>query len=194
METKTKNFFVHENALCESDTIGNNTRIWAFSHVMKNVEIGDDCNLGDGSFVESGVKIGNRVVIKNGVAVWHGVEIEDDVFLGPNCVLTNDMFPRAKVVHDEDIKTILKRGTSIGANATIVCGHTLGEYCMVGAGSVVTKDVDPFSLVVGNPARHKCYMSILGEKLEFKDNIAYDSQGNKYIYKNNIVELEKNNI
>jgi UDP-2-acetamido-3-amino-2,3-dideoxy-glucuronate N-acetyltransferase len=185
------NFFVHEKALCESETIGNNTRIWAFSHVMKNVEIGQDCNLGDGSFVESGVKIGNRVTIKNGVSVWHGVEINDAVCLGPNCVLTNDLFPRSKVFHEEDIKTILKKGASIGANATIICGITLGEYCMIGAGSVVTKNVAPFSLVVGNPARHKYYVSVLGEKLEFKNDTGLDSKGNKYIFKNDIVELLK---
>ena len=184
-------FFVHEKALCESETIGDNTRIWAFSHVMKNVVIGDDCNFGDGSFVESGVTIGNRVTVKNGVSVWHGVELADDVFLGPNCVLTNDIRPRSKVFHDEDVKTILKKGASVGANATIVCGHTLGEYCMVAAGSVVTKDVDPFSLVVGTPARHKYYVSLLGDKLEFKNDIALDSKGNKYILKNNIVELIK---
>jgi acetyltransferase-like isoleucine patch superfamily enzyme len=184
-------FFVHDKALCESENIGANTRVWAFSHIMKNVEIGEDCNFGDGSFVEAGVKIGNRVTVKNGVSIWHGVEIEDDVFLGPNCVLTNDLFPRSKVFHDEDVKTLLKKGTTIGANATIVCGTVLGEYCMIGAGSVVTKNVDPFSLVIGSPARHRYYVSVLGEKLVFNNDIAIDSKGNKYIMKNNIVELEK---
>lgn len=186
-----KNYFVHEKALCESDKIGQNTRIWAFAHVMKDVTIGKDCNLGDGSFVESGVTIGDRVTIKNGVSVWDGVEIEEDVFLGPNCVLTNDLLPRSKVYHDENIRTLLKKGASIGANATIVCGHTIGEYALVGAGAVVTKNVDPFSLVIGNPARHKYYVSILGEKLNFVDNTAYDSNGNKYIIKNNIVSMEE---
>ncbi len=184
-------YFVHEKALCESDKIGKNTRIWAFAHVMKDVIIGEDCNLGDGSFVESGVKIGDRVTIKNGVSVWNGVEVEDDVFLGPNCVLTNDLLPRSKVYHNENIKTILSRGASVGANATIVCGTTIGEYALIGAGAVVTKNIDPFSLVVGNPARHKYYVSVFGEKLNFLENIAYDSDGNKYIQKNNIVSLEK---
>jgi UDP-2-acetamido-3-amino-2,3-dideoxy-glucuronate N-acetyltransferase len=179
-------FFVHEKAICETNTIGKNTRIWAFSHIMKNVVIGDDCNLGDHSFVESGVNIGNRVTVKNGVAIWHGVEIEDDVFLGPNCVLTNDLHPRSRVYHSEDIKTFIKKGASIGANATIRCGITLGEYSLVGAGAVVTKDVPPFALVVGVPAKIKYYVSIKGDKLNFDSkNIAVDSEGN--IYKKNSI-------
>ena len=133
----------------------------------------------------------DRVTIKNGVSVWNGVEIEDDVFLGPNCVLTNDLIPRSKVYHNENVKTYLKKGASIGANATIICGTTIGEYALVGAGAVVTKNVDPYSLVVGNPARHKYYVSILGEKLNFINNSAYDSQGNKYTLKNNIVSFER---
>jgi len=187
-----ENYFVHEKALCESEKIGENTRIWAFSHVMKGVIIGKDCNLGDCSFVESGVRIGDRVTIKNGVSVWDGVEIEDDVFLGPNCVLTNDLLPRSKVYHNENIKTILRKGASIGANATIICGTTIGEYALVGAGAVVTKNVEPYSLVIGNPARHKYFVSILGEKLNFNNNCAFDSRGNKYIIENNIVsKVEK---
>ena len=153
MEEKKKEYFVHEKALCESDTIGKGTRVWAFAHIMKDVVIGEDCNFGDGCFVESGVKIGNRVTVKNHVSVWDGVIIDDDVFLGPNCVLTNDLFPRSKVYHSENVKTIIKQGASVGANATIVCGVTLGKYCMVGAGAVVTKDVPDFALVVGVPAK-----------------------------------------
>ena len=132
-------YFVHPSAICESKLIGKNTRIWAFSHVMKGAKIGDECNLGDHSFVESNVIIGNRVTVKNGVAIWQGVTIEDDVFLGPNCVLTNDLFPRSKVYHSEYISTLIKKGVSIGANATIICGITIGEYAMIGAGSVVTR-------------------------------------------------------
>lgn len=174
-------FFVHEKASCESDTIGKGTRIWSYSHIMKNVVIGEDCNFGDHSFVESGVKIGNRVTVKNGVSIWHGVEVEDDVFLGPNCVLTNDLFPRSKVYHAEDIPTYLKKGCSIGANATIVCGTTIGEYAMVGAGSVVTKDVAPFALVVGSPARRVGYVSVKGDRLQFsEDGLAVDKEGLKY--------------
>ena len=176
-----KNYFVHPNALVETEDIGKDTRIWAFAHVLKNVKIGEDCNICDHSFVESGVTIGNRVTIKNGIAVWEGVTIEDDVFLGPNCVFTNDMFPRSKAHHNELLKTLLKQGASIGANATILCGISLGKYCLVGAGSVVTKSIPDFALVTGNPARIKYWVSKTGEKLIFnKDNIAEDISGNKY--------------
>lgn len=177
-------FFVHDKAICETVRVGKNTRIWAFVHIMDNVIIGEDCNFGDHSFVESGVVIGDRVTVKNGVSVWNGVIIEDDVFLGPNCVLTNDLFPRSRVYHSENMVTTIKKGTSIGANATIVCGITLGEYCMVGAGSVVTKDVPPFALIVGVPGKIKGYISKQGEKLEFNQSgIAIDS--NSTVYKIN---------
>lgn len=176
-----REYFVHEKALCESISIGNGTRIWAFSHVMKNVVVGKDCNIGGHVFIESGVKIGNNVTVKNGISIWEGVEIEDDVFLGPNCVLTNDLLPRSKLYHSENVKTFIKKGSSIGANATILSGLTLGEYCMIGAGAVVTKSVSPFSLVVGNPARYKYFVSIKGDKLSFnKENVALDSDNNKY--------------
>src|SRR5436305_14256626 len=123
--------YIHPRALCETDQLGPRTRVWAFAHVMKNVCIGADCNIGDHAFVESGVTIGDRVTIKNGVAVWEGVTIEDDVFLGPNCVLTNDLMPRSRVMHDQSVPTLIRRGASVGANATIVAGITLGEYCLV---------------------------------------------------------------
>ncbi len=175
-----KKYFVHPNALVESDQIGDKTRIWAFAHVLKNVKIGEDCNLCDYVFIESGVTIGNRVTIKNGISVWEGVTIEDDVFLGPNCVFTNDMFPRSKV-HRDIYKTLLKQGTSIGANATLLCGITLGKYSMVGAGAVVTKSVPDFALVTGSPAKFKYWVSKTGEKLSFNgENIAHDSDNNKY--------------
>ncbi len=184
------NFFVHPSAICESSKIGKNTRIWAFSHIMKNAQIGEECNLGDHSFVESDVIIGNRVTVKNGVAIWKGVTIEDDVFLGPNCVLTNDLFPRSKVYHSEYISTLIKKGASIGANATIVCGITIGEYAMIGAGSVVTKDVLPYCLVVGVPAKIVGYVGKNGNRLEFKSkNITKDTEGNIYKLENKIVQL-----
>jgi UDP-2-acetamido-3-amino-2,3-dideoxy-glucuronate N-acetyltransferase len=187
-------FFVHPLALCESTDIGKNTRIWAFSHVMKDVKIGEDCNFGDHSFVESNVDIGNRVTVKNGVAIWHGVTIEDDVFLGPNCVLTNDLFPRSKAYHSEDIPTLIKKGASIGANATIICGITIGEYAMVGAGAVVKKNVLPFNLVAGVPARVIGYVSLNGDKLEFdSNNIARDSSGNYYRKENEMIEIIRDN-
>jgi acetyltransferase-like isoleucine patch superfamily enzyme len=176
-----KNYFVHPNALVESDTIGKDTRIWAFSHVLKNVTIGEDCNICDGCFVESGVTIGNRVTIKNSISVWEGVTIEDDVFLGPSCVFTNDMFPRSKAHHSTYVKTLVKKGASIGANATIICGIELGRYCLIGAGAVVTKSVPDFALVTGNPARFKYWVSKTGEKLSFSDDgTATDNAGNKY--------------
>jgi UDP-2-acetamido-3-amino-2,3-dideoxy-glucuronate N-acetyltransferase len=176
-----KDYFVHPKALVESSDIGQKTRIWAFAHVLKNVKIGEDCNLCDYVFVESGVTIGNRVTIKNGISVWEGLTIEDDVFLGPNCVFTNDMFPRSKAHHAEFLKTLLKKGCSIGANATILCGITLGKYCMIGAGAVVTKDVPDFACMVGNPARRLYWISKTGERLNFgNDNHAADSNGNKY--------------
>ena len=177
-----RNYFVHPNAIVETENIGKDTKIWAFVHILKNVTVGEDCNICDHSFIESGVTIGNRVVIKNGIAVWEGVTLEDDVFLGPNCVFTNDMFPRAKAHSGEFLKTLIKKGASIGANATILCGITLGKYCMIGAGAVVTKSIPDFALVAGNPARIKYWISKTGEKLIFdENNSAKDSKGNKYM-------------
>ncbi|HEY3250196.1 MAG TPA: acyltransferase [Ignavibacteria bacterium] len=176
-----KDFFVHPKALVEADIIGAKTRIWAFAHVLKNVSIGEDCNICDYVFVESGVTIGNRVTIKNGISLWDGVTIEDDVFLGPNCVFTNDMFPRSKAHHQQYEKTLLKKGASIGANATILCGITLGNYCLIGAGAVVTKDVPDFACLVGNPGKLLYWISKTGERLNFDTKgEATDSAGNKY--------------
>jgi acetyltransferase-like isoleucine patch superfamily enzyme len=179
MEEKAE-YFVHPSAICESADIGKGTRIWAFAHVLKNAKIGIECNICDHCFIENDVSIGNRVTIKNGISVWDGITIEDDVFLGPHCVLTNDLYPRSKA-YTENVRTLIKRGASIGANATIICGITLGKYCMVGAGAVVTKDVPDFALVAGNPARFKYWISKTGRKLNFdNNNIAVDSKGNKY--------------
>lgn len=147
--------FVHEKALCESAEIGPGSRIWAFAHVMAGSRVGSDCNVGDHAYIEEGAVVGDRVTVKNHVMIWDGVTIEDDVFLGPNVVFTNDPTPRAAIKKDREelLPTLIRRGASIGANATIVCGVTIGEYAFVGAGSVVTKDVPPHVLVVGNPAR-----------------------------------------
>ena len=176
-----KDFFVHPNALVESDNIGAKTRIWAFAHVLKGAVIGEDCNLCDYVFVENEVTIGSRVTIKNGISIWDGLEIEDDVFLGPNAAFTNDMFPRSKRHSGNYLKTLLKKGASVGANATILCGITLGKYCLVGAGAVVTKSIPDFALVTGNPARFRYWVSKTGEKLQFDDNnTAVDSENNKY--------------
>jgi acetyltransferase-like isoleucine patch superfamily enzyme len=179
-------FYIHPTAICESKNIGKNTRIWAFAHILKDVTVGEDCNLCDYTFVENGVSIGNRVTIKNGISIWNGVTIEDDVFLGPNCVLTNDIYPRSRVYHQENIKTLFRQGASIGANATVLCGIVLGRYCMVGAGSVVTKDVPDYALVVGSPAKFRYWISKNGEKLVFNSgNYAKDSTGNGYKLTNN---------
>lgn len=176
-----RDYFIHPNALVESENIGSKTRIWAFAHVLKNVSIGEDCNLCDYVFVESGVKIGNRVTIKNGISLWEGLTIEDDVFLGPNAVFTNDMFPRSKRHSGNFLDTLLKKGASVGANATILCGITLGKYCLIGAGAVVTKSVPDFALVTGNPAKFRYWISKTGEKLNFdENNNALDSDNNKY--------------
>jgi UDP-2-acetamido-3-amino-2,3-dideoxy-glucuronate N-acetyltransferase len=159
--------FVHERALCESDDIGPRTRVWAFAHVMKGAKVGSDCNVGDHAFIESGARLGNHVTVKNCVLVWDKVTIEDYVFLGPNMVFTNDMFPRVEFKNPPEkfLSTHVARGASIGANATIVCGVKLGERCFVGAGSVVTRDVPAYALVAGNPARRRGWICACGQKL-----------------------------
>lgn len=180
--------FVHKLALLESEHIGSRSRVWAFAHIMPGASIGADCNIGEQCFIEGGVTIGDRVTVKNGVAIWTGVTIGDDVFIGPNAVFTNDLYPRSRVYHDEIPSTVLHRGVSIGANATIIAGNTLGEYCMIGAGSVVTKDVKPYQLVVGNPARPAGWMSQVGEKLVFENGMA-QSGGKRYRLENSEVTV-----
>lgn len=147
--------FVHPHGLCESDLVGPGTRIWAFAHVLTGARIGSDCNVCDHAFVEGGASVGDRVTIKNAVLIWDRVTIEDDVFLGPNMVFTNDLRPRAAVKKGRDqlLPTLVRRGATIGANATIVCGVTIGEYAMVAAGAVVISDIPAYALVVGTPAR-----------------------------------------
>ncbi|HJK98093.1 MAG TPA: acyltransferase [Polyangiaceae bacterium LLY-WYZ-14_1] len=159
--------FVHPQALCESDQVGAGTRIWAFAHVMKGAVVGRGCNLGDHVFVESGARLGDRVIVKNLVLVWDRVTVEDEVFLGPNMVFTNDRVPRVAWKRDpaEWEPTRVRRGASIGANATIVCGVTIGEHALVGAGAVVTRDVPAHGLVLGNPARRVGWVCACGERL-----------------------------
>jgi UDP-2-acetamido-3-amino-2,3-dideoxy-glucuronate N-acetyltransferase len=159
--------FVHPQALCDSDEIGARTRVWAFAHVMKGAQIGADCNVCDHAFVESGAKLGNKVTVKNCVLVFDKVTVEDEVFLGPNMVFTNDMNPRVafKKAADKFLPTRVKKGASIGANATIVCGTTIGEQAFVGAGSVVIRSVPAHAMVVGNPARRIGWICSCGEKL-----------------------------
>jgi acetyltransferase-like isoleucine patch superfamily enzyme len=165
--------FVHPSALVESDNVGEGTRIWAFAHVLKGARIGKGCNIGDHCFVEGAAVLGDRVTLKNGVAVWDGVTIQDDAFLGPNAVLTNDPVPRAEQILDfragrarfVPTPTRIGRGASVGANATIVCGVTIGEHALVGAGSVVTSDVPPYALVYGVPARVHGHVCTCGRRL-----------------------------
>ncbi len=145
--------FVHSNGLCDSAKVGKGTRIWAFSHVLPGAIIGADCNICESVFIENDVVVGNRVTIKNGVQLWDGCRVEDDVFIGPNVTFCNDKFPRSKKIPQNYLRTIVLRGASIGANATILPGITIGEYSMVGAGAVVTKDVPSHATVVGNPAK-----------------------------------------
>jgi acetyltransferase-like isoleucine patch superfamily enzyme len=151
-------FFKHQNSICESDNIGKNSRIWAFTHVLPGAQIGEDCNICDLVFIENDVVLGDRVTVKSGVQLWDGIRIADDVFVGPNVTFTNDLFPRSKVHLDRHEITRIERGASIGANSTILPGITIGEGCMIGAGSVVTKSVPPFSIVYGNPARIQGYV------------------------------------
>jgi UDP-2-acetamido-3-amino-2,3-dideoxy-glucuronate N-acetyltransferase len=164
--------FVHEKGLCESTTVGDKTRVWAFAHVMKGARIGRECNVGNHAFIENKVVIGDHCTIKNGVAVWNGVTLEDGVFVGPFAVFTNDLRPRSflRLPEEKYLKpTLLKRGVTLGANCTIVCGVTIGEYAMVGAGAVVTADVPAHTLVVGNPARSIGQICYCGERLDARE-------------------------
>ncbi len=155
------NHFQHPNALVESDHIGTGTRIWAFAHVLPNAVVGADCNLCDGVFIENDVVVGDRVTIKCGVQLWDGLRVEDDVFIGPNATFSNDRYPRSRQHLPEYPITTVRRGASIGANATILPGLTIGQHAMVGAGAVVTRSVPPYAVVVGNPARIVRYTSEL---------------------------------
>ena len=161
------NYFVHESSyIDEGCTIDAGTKIWHFCHVMPGAVIGENCNIGQNVFIDRDVHIGNRCKIQNNVFVYNGVQLEDDVFCGPSCVFTNVYNPRAAVERkNEFLKTLVKQGATIGANATVVCGVTMGEYCFIGAGSVVTKNVPPYACVVGNPARQIGWRCACGEKL-----------------------------
>ena len=152
--------FIHEKAVVEPGaTIGARTRVWAFAHILPGAVIGEDCNICDQVFIENEVVIGDRVTIKSGVQIWDGIQLESDVFIGPNATFTNDNFPRSKQYPDHFIKTLVRKGASIGANATILAGVVIGTNSMVGAGAVVTKDIPPHAIVKGNPARITGYVS-----------------------------------
>ncbi len=170
MDFSMNNFFIHDSAFVEEGAeVGDNTKVWMNSQIRAGSIVGDNCIISKDTFIDENVKIGNRCKIQNGVSVYHGVTIEDDVFVGPNACFTNDKVPRAFNQDWHITKTLIKRGASIGANATIVCGIIIGEYSMVAAGSVVTKDVKPYSLVMGNPAKHYSYVDKSGNKTNEKD-------------------------
>jgi len=155
----------------EGSKIGNGTKIWHFTHIMSGAELGENCNIGQNCVVSPDVKLGRNVKVQNNVSIYTGVICEDDVFLGPSMVFTNINNPRSAIIRKgQYLKTLVKRGATIGANATIVCGHTIGEYAFIGAGAVVTKDVTPYALMVGNPARQTGWMSEYGHRLKFDAN------------------------
>jgi UDP-2-acetamido-3-amino-2,3-dideoxy-glucuronate N-acetyltransferase len=164
-----KNYFVHQSSYVDEPCeIGEGTKIWHFSHVMKNSKIGRHCNIGQNVVISPDVTIGDNVKIQNNVSVYTGVELEDDVFCGPSMVFTNVVNPRSHVSRkDEYRKTLVKKGASIGANATVVCGHTIGRFAFIGAGSVVTRDIPDYALIVGNPGRLAGWMCECGIKLNF---------------------------
>ncbi|MBR5316990.1 MAG: N-acetyltransferase [Lachnospiraceae bacterium] len=163
------NYFVHESSYIDEDVlIGDGTKIWHFCHIQKGARIGQNCSLGQNVNISNNVKLGNNVKIQNNVSLYEGVELEDGVFCGPSCVFTNDLTPRAEFPKGREgyKRTLVKHGASIGANATIVCGHTIGEYAMVAAGAVVTKDIPPYTLVAGIPAKEIGKVDMYGNKKE----------------------------
>ena len=185
-------YFVHETAVIdEGCEIGSGTKIWHFSHIMSDCKIGKNCNLGQNVVVSPNVVLGENVKVQNNVSIYSGVICEDDVFLGPSMVFTNIINPRSAVVRRGEYQnTLVKKGASIGANATIVCGNNIGEYAFIGAGAVVTKEVLPYALVVGNPSKQIGWISEFGHRLEFDEKgfATCIESGEKYQLKNNKVE------
>ena len=181
-------FFAHESSYVDENVnIGDDTKIWHFSHILSGSKIGKKCSFGQNCVVGPNVKLGNGIKVQNNISIYEGVEVEDDVFLGPSMVFTNVINPRAFIIRREEFKkTLLKRGCSIGANATVVCGTTIGEYALIGSGSVVNKDVKPFALMVGVPAKQIGWVSRAGNTLIFSvDGIAIDDfDGSKYKIQN----------
>jgi UDP-2-acetamido-3-amino-2,3-dideoxy-glucuronate N-acetyltransferase len=182
-----KEYFAHETAVIdEGVSIGKGTKIWHFSHVMPGSEIGENCNIGQNVVISPGVKLGRNVKVQNNVSVYTGVICEDDVFLGPSMVFTNVVNPRSAVNRkNQYAETLVEKGATIGANSTIVCGHTIGKFAFIGAGAVVTRDVKPYALVVGNPARQTGWMSEYGHKLIFNpEGLAVcPESGERYVLK-----------
>ncbi len=187
-----KGFFAHPTAVIDvGSKIGNGTKIWHFSHIMEGAELGEQCNIGQNVVISPDVILGNNVKVQNNVSIYTGVICEDDVFLGPSCVFTNVINPRSAINRrGQYSKTIVGRGATIGANATIVCGHDIGQFAFIGAGAVVTKDIPPYALVVGNPSTQIGWMSEYGHRLTFdKENIAEcPESGERYKLENGAVK------
>ena len=183
--------FIHETAVIdELCTIGSGSKIWHFSHIMPDSVLGNNCNLGQNVVISSKVTLGNNVKVQNNISIYTGVTCEDDVFLGPSMVFTNIINPRSAVVRrDKYVSTLIKRGASIGANATVICGNTIGEFALIGAGAVVTRDIPPYSLVVGNPAKQIGWVSEYGNRLEFGESgkATCDESGQEYLLENDSV-------
>ncbi len=192
MSKENKKYFAHETAVIDDNCeIGAGTKIWHFSHIMSNCKLGEKCNIGQNVVVSPDVILGKNVKVQNNVSIYTGVICEDDVFLGPSMVFTNVINPRSAVNRKgEYSKTIVRKGVSIGANATIVCGNNIGEYAFIGAGAVVTKEVKPYALIVGNPGKQIGWMSEYGQRLEFNnDGIAVCSESKeKYLLKDEFVK------
>jgi len=190
--SKEESYFSHETAVIDNGSvIGENTKIWHFSHIMPNCQIGKSCNIGQNVVVSPNVVLGNNVKVQNNVSIYTGVVCEDDVFLGPSMVFTNVINPRSAINRrGEYMKTTVKRGATIGANATVVCGNDIGEYALIGAGAVVTKSIPPYALLVGNPARQIGWVSEYGHRLNFDEmgTAVCPESNEKYILKNNKVK------
>lgn len=194
MEEKNKNIFIHSTSQVDSTDIGENTKIWQFSVILKGSRIGKNCNINFSCFIEQGVILGDNVTVKSGIYLWEGIECEDDVFLGPNVVFTNDIYPRSKN-YKEPVKTLIKQGASIGANSTILAGVKVGKYAMTGIASVVTSDIPDYALFYGSPAKFKCWIDEYGNKLEeiSPDVFVSSTSHEKYVLKEGILRPQINN-
>lgn len=187
-------YFAHETAVIdEGCAIGDDCKIWHFSHIMNDAVLGEKCNLGQNVVISPGVKLGRNVKVQNNVSIYTGVECEDDVFLGPSMVFTNILNPRSAVIRkDQYVKTFVRKGASIGANATVVCGNEIGAYALIGAGAVVTKDVKPYALVLGNPSKQVGWVSSFGHRLDFQNGEAICPESKeRYVLENDLVRKIK---
>lgn len=187
--------FVHESAYVDDCVLGAGTKVWHFSHLMRGCRLGENCNIGQNVVIAEGVTLGRGCKVQNNVSIYQGVTCEDEVFLGPSMVFTNVLNPRAAVCRKSEYRpTLLRKGTTVGANATVVCGHTLGEYCMIGAGAVITKDVPAYALMAGVPARQIGWVSRHGERLVFDENgqAVCPATGERYELRNGVCVLVVN--